>query len=50
MLQGPCMVMRMARAVKSNFSSTQFHELYVLRKLSVDGKRKAQAFGQARTL
>ena len=50
MLQGPCMVMRMAQAVNRNFSSPQFHELYVLRKLSIDGKRKAQASGKAQTL
>ena len=48
MLQEPRMVMRMARAVNCNFSSTQFYKLYVVRKLSVDRKCKAQAFGQAR--
>ena len=41
------MVMHMAQAVNRNFSSTQFHELYVVRKFSIDRKCKAQAFGLA---
>ena len=49
MFQWPCMVMRMAQAVNHNCSSMQFHDLYVIRKLSVDRKCKAQAFGQAWT-
>ena len=34
MFQGPCMVTHMARPVDRNFSSTQFHELYVARESS----------------